>query len=132
MNPSAVDGAPRVVLRAEGAALLTLAVILYARVGDSWWLFGILFLAPDLSLVGYLSGARTGAIVYNAAHTLDGPILLAAAGLLLLAFIILVPLALIWVAHIGFDRLVGYGLKYSAGFNFTHLGRIGRDQKLGS
>jgi len=132
MNPSAVDGAPRVVLRAEGAALLTLAVILYARVGDSWWLFGILFLAPDLSLVGYLSGARTGAIVYNAAHTLVGPILLAAAGLLLPAFIILVPLALIWVAHIGFDRLVGYGLKYSAGFNFTHLGRIGRDQKLGS
>jgi hypothetical protein len=33
--------------------------------------------------------------------------------------------ALIWLAHIGFDRALGYGLKYKAGFGFTHLGRIG-------
>lgn len=84
-----------------------------------------MFLAPDFSFVGYLGGARTRAIAYNAAHTLIGPLLLATAGLLL-PFYILTPLALIWVAHIGFDRLLGYGLKYAAGFGFTHLGRIGR------
>lgn len=125
MTPSAVDGVPRTVLRAEGAALLILSVIMYARVGESWWLFAILFLAPDLSLVGYIGGARTGAIVYNAAHTLVSPLLLGSAGLLL-PVPVLIPLALIWVAHIGFDRMVGYGLKYAAGFGFTHLGRVGR------
>jgi len=129
VNPSAIEGAPRIVLRAEGAALLIIAAILYARVGESWWLFSSLFLAPDLSLLGYLGGARTGAVIYNAAHTLVGPILVAVAGLLLPAFI-LVPLALIWTAHIGFDRLLGYGLKYAAGFGFTHLGRVGRDQSI--
>ncbi|HXX07929.1 MAG TPA: DUF4260 family protein, partial [Pseudolabrys sp.] len=71
------------------------------------------------------------AVIYNAAHTLVGPLLLASAGLLLPAFN-LMPLALIWIAHIGFDRLLGYGLKYAAGFGFTHLGRVGRDQKLSS
>jgi hypothetical protein len=30
------------------------------------------------------------------------------------------------MAHIGIDRALGYGLKYSAGFGFTHLGRIGK------
>ncbi len=125
MMPSGVSGVPRIVLRAEGAAALLVAVVLYARLGESWWLFAILFLAPDLSFLGYLGGARTGAIVYNAAHTLVGPLLLATAGLLLPAHV-LFTFALIWVAHIGFDRLLGYGLKYAAGFGFTHLGPIGR------
>lgn len=131
MKPSAVDGAPRIVLRAEGAALLVVAVILYAQGGGSWWLFAILFLAPDLSLLGYLGSAGTGAVIYNAAHTLIAPALLAVVGLFLSGYI-LVPLALIWVAHIGFDRLLGYGLKYAAGFGFTHLGHVGRDRELSS
>ena len=37
-----------------------------------------------------------------------------------------VAVALIWLAHCGIDRALGYGLKYQAGFGFTHLGRIGR------
>ena len=41
-------------------------------------------------------------------------------------------IAMIWLAHIGFDRALGYGLKYSAGFGFTHLGRIGKDAKAGA
>ena len=125
MTSSAVNGVPRIVLRAEGAALLIVAASLYAKVGGSWWLFAGLFLAPDLSFLGYLGGARAGAIVYNAAHTLVGPLLFATAGLLLPANV-LIPLALIWAAHIGFDRLLGYGLKYAEGFGFTHLGRVGR------
>jgi hypothetical protein len=35
-------------------------------------------------------------------------------------------IAMIWLAHIGFDRALGYGLKYTTGFGYTHLGRIGR------
>ena len=125
IEASGVSGTPRILLRAEGAAIFALSILLYAKVGPSWWLFAILFLAPDLSFLGYLAGARAGAIVYNAMHTLLGPLALAAAGMLLPAFI-LIPLALIWTAHIGFDRMLGYGLKYSAGFGYTHLGRIGR------
>jgi len=122
---SSVGGVPRLVLRAEGAAVLVVAGILYGKAGGSWWLFAILFLAPDLSFLGYLGGSRTGAIAYNAAHTLVAPMVFAVAGLLLPGTV-LIPLALIWTAHIGFDRMLGYGLKYGAGFGYTHLGRIGR------
>lgn len=38
----------------------------------------------------------------------------------------LLAIAIIWAAHIAFDRAVGYGLKYETGFNDTHLGRVGR------
>lgn len=122
---SHVTGVPRLVLRLEGAALFTAAVFIYWQNGASWWLFALLFLAPDLSFLGYLGGPRIGAIVYNAAHTLIGPLALALLGLLL-PVAGLVAAALIWIAHIGFDRLLGYGLKYGAGFGYTHLGRIGR------
>ena len=123
--PSAVSGVPRLMLRAEGAAILALAVLLYWKVGLSWWPFLALFLVPDLSFLGYLGGPRAGAVFYNAAHTLIAPLLLATAGLLLPTYE-LVPFSLIWTAHIGFDRVLGYGLKYADGFGFTHLGRIGR------
>jgi hypothetical protein len=120
----AVTGVPRLLLRLEGAALGSIAIVLYARQDASWWLFAGLILAPDLSFLGYLAGPRAGAIVYNAAHTLVVPIALALAGLFLPASI-LVAIALIWIAHIGVDRALGYGLKYARGFGFTHLGRIG-------
>ena len=112
-------------LRVEGAAICALAVFVYAQSGASWWLFAVLFLAPDLSFAGYLGGPRIGAIVYNAAHTFVGPLLLAAASQLLAAPVF-IPLSVIWAAHIGFDRALGYGLKYAAGFGYTHLGRVGR------
>lgn len=120
-----VRGIPRFVLRAEGAAIFALSLLLYARTGSSWWLMVVLFLAPDVSFLGYLGGPRIGAIVYNAAHSFIGPLTIVAAGLLLPAFV-LVPLGLIWAAHVGFDRMLGYGLKYGAGFGYTHLGPIGR------
>jgi len=120
-----VNGIPRLLVRAEGAAVLGIAALLYARTGQSWWLFAALFLAPDLSFLGYLGGPKAGAIVYNCAHTLIAPAVLGVTGLLLPNTLI-IALALIWAAHIGFDRMLGYGLKYAAGFGFTHLGRIGR------
>ncbi|WP_137044235.1 DUF4260 domain-containing protein [Pseudolabrys sp. FHR47] len=125
-DTGSVNGVPRLLVRAEGAALLAIAALLYAKAGESWWLFAVLFLAPDLSFAGYLGGPRLGAIVYNGAHTLIVPAALGMAGLLL-ANTLVIALALIWAAHIGFDRMLGYGLKYAAGFAFTHLGRIGRN-----
>ncbi|HET9902826.1 MAG TPA: DUF4260 domain-containing protein [Xanthobacteraceae bacterium] len=124
-TPAGVTGLPRLLLRLEGAALLGLSLYLYPRVAESWWLFAGLVLLPDLSFLGYLAGPRAGARLYNAAHTLLGPIALALAGMMLPA-IVLVAIALVWAAHIGADRLLGFGLKYEAGFGFTHLGRVGR------
>jgi hypothetical protein len=121
----AVVGLPRLLLRLEGAALFALALFLYPKVDDSWIMFLSLVLAPDLSMAGYLAGPRVGALVYNAAHVTLGPIALAIAGFLYPA-VLLIALALIWLAQIGIDRALGYGLKYDAGFRFTHLGRIGR------
>jgi len=95
--------------------------MLYARTGASWWLFAALWLAPDLSILGYLAGSCRGARIYNAAHTYTLPITLAVCALLLHASVLL-PFALIWVNHIGVDRMMGYGLKYSNGFDWTHLG----------
>ncbi len=121
----AVTGMPRLLLRLEGAALATIAVALYGKTGASWWLFAVLALAPDLSFLGYLAGRRVGAAAYNAAHATLGPIALALVGIVAPASAC-IAVALIWLTHIGADRLLGYGLKYGAGFRFTHLGRIGR------
>jgi hypothetical protein len=120
----AVEGVPRILLRLEGVALAAGAVYVYHRIGASWWLFAVLILAPDLSMLGYFGGTRLGAIAYNAFHVTPGPLLCAALGFLLPSFDLL-AIALIWATHIGVDRALGYGLKYAAGFGFTHLGRIG-------
>ena len=85
----------------------------------------MLLLAPDLSFLGYLAGPKAGAAAYNALHTTLGPLAMLAAAWMLAA-----PLWLaiggIWLAHVGIDRLLGYGLKYASGFDATHLGKIGR------
>jgi len=120
----AVEGMPRVLLRIEGAALALAAVAMFYRLDGNWWLFAGLILAPDASLIAYIGGTRLGAIAYNAFHVTLGPLVCAALGLLLPSFD-LIQVALIWAAHIGIDRAFGLGLKYNAGFGFTHLGRIG-------
>jgi Domain of unknown function (DUF4260) len=124
-SPSpAVGGGVRTLLRLEGLAAGTAALALYTHAGFSWPLFALLILAPDLAMLAYLFGSRAGATAYNAAHTYIPALALA-------GFLIGWPVAtaggLIWIAHIGFDRALGYGLKYPTGFHDTHLGHIGRN-----
>jgi hypothetical protein len=116
----------RTILRLEGAAAFAAAVALYAHAGFSWPLFALLILAPDLAMLPYLIGPRAGAAAYNLAHTYALPLPLALAGFWF-ASPIVAALGLIWIAHIGMDRMLGYGLKYASGFADTHLGRIGRN-----
>lgn len=123
--PGAPTGAVRWTLRLEGLCVLTAASIAYAKFGFGWGLFGGLFFAPDLSFAGYLLGPRVGALTYNLAHAYAGAVACLAIGMLLSAPALL-GAGLLWSAHIGFDRALGYGLKYSAGFGLTHLGPIGR------
>jgi uncharacterized protein DUF4260 len=121
----AVSGGVKTLLRLEGLTLFAGATLLYAFWGGPWWLYAVLFLAPDLSFLAYLAGPKLGALAYNAAHSYIVPLVMLTAGFGF-APPVLLSIALIWLAHIGFDRALGYGLKYQVGFGFTHLGRIGR------
>jgi hypothetical protein len=121
----AVTGGVKILLRLEGLTLFAAMLVLYAAWGGSWWVFAVLFLAPDLSFAAYLIDPATGALVYNAAHSYLVPVALMTLGFGFAEPLIL-SVAMIWLAHIGIDRALGYGLKYAAGFGFTHLGRIGR------
>jgi Domain of unknown function (DUF4260) len=112
-------------LRLEGAVLLGTSAFFYARTDQSWLLFALLLLAPDIGMAGYAGGNGVGAGIYDAFHTYLPPAALLVVGVLSGADLI-VGLALIWVAHIGMDRMLGYGLKYPSGFRDTHLGTIGR------
>jgi hypothetical protein len=123
--PGAVGGGVRWVLQVEGLALLTVATAAYAKQGFGWSWFAVFFLAPDLTFAAYLLGPRWGAAAYNAAHSTIGPLMLGGVGIFLGAAP-LVMAALIGLAHVGFDRMLGYGLKYGTGFGDTHLGRKGR------
>ncbi len=121
------DDNARLLQRLEGGVMLALGVVAYAWLGQSWLLFGLLLLAPDLAMLGYLRSTAVGTLTYNLAHTYVAPALLALLGLALgpLGF----GLAAIWTAHIGIDRLLGYGLKLGSGFEHTHLGPIGKARR---
>jgi uncharacterized protein DUF4260 len=120
-----VTGGVRLLLRLEGLTLFLGMTLLYAVWGGSWWVYALLFLAPDLSFAGYLLGPKEGAVIYNAAHSYMAPMSLMTAGFATAEPLVL-SIAMIWLAHIGIDRALGYGLKYWAGFGFTHMGRIGK------
>jgi Domain of unknown function (DUF4260) len=114
---------PGILLRFEGAALFALSVYGYRLTGAGWGLFLVLFLWPDLFMLGYLGNVGLGATLYNVAHVEALPVLLAGFAYAqhreaLLAF------ALIWLAHIALDRALGFGLKYPTFFKDTHLQRV--------
>lgn len=114
---------PNVLLRLEGLTLFAAAAAAYASLHANGWTFALLLLAPDLAMLAYLIDRPTGALLYNIAHHLALPLLLIAIG-------VgggqqgVIELGLIWVAHIGMDRLAGYGFKYRTAFKDTHLQRV--------
>ena len=122
---SAVTGSVRSLLRLEGLCILVAGLFAYAEFGGGWGIFALFILAPDLSFAGYLAGPAVGAVVYNLAHSLVGPLALLVVGVYYHEPMLIMA-GLIWVAHIGLDRVLGYGLKYPGGFHLTHLGVIGR------
>ncbi|HEX6566114.1 MAG TPA: DUF4260 domain-containing protein [Chthoniobacterales bacterium] len=119
---SGVFTKPEILLRIEGALDLALSLIFFEAIHGSWLLFILLLLVPDLAMLGYLPGARLGTVCYNLVHTLVGPFLIVAYAYLTKSQWLL-PYALIWTAHIGLDRMLGFGLKYPTRFGDTHLGK---------
>jgi len=114
---------PSLLLKLEYATLSLATILLYHHLDNTWLLFALLFLTPDLSMLGYLANPRIGAALYNLAHTLFLPLTL-----FLIAYPTnhptLIAVALIWTSHITLDRLLGYGLKYPTFFKDTHLQHI--------
>lgn len=111
---------PATILRIEGLFALTASVVFYRLSDADWWLMALLFFVPDLFMLGYLFNRRVGAFVYNMGHTYTF------VGVFVILAIVTknhlwFSVGLIWTAHIGFDRMLGYGLKFSSGFKNTHL-----------
>ena len=118
-----LDRLPHLLLRLEGLAVLAAAVVLYVHKDFGWILFIALILAPDLSFIGYAIGPKVGTIAYNSLHTEIFPVALGTLGVVADSTAA-TKVALIWLAHIGADRLLGYGLKYPTAFKDTHLSRV--------
>lgn len=114
------EGGVKTLLQAEGLAVLAASVGLYQQVSGDWKQFAILILLPDVAFLGYLFGPRIGALAYNTTHAMIGPLLLAGWGMASGGHTAL-AVSLIWMAHIGFDRAIGAGLKYATGFGDTHI-----------
>ena len=121
VRPGAVEAPVRGILRLEGLAVLVGATAAYHALNANWLVFAFLFLLPDLSMLGYFASRSIGARVYNIGHSYLSPAALALAGYLA-GQSGSYGVALIWAAHIGFDRVLGYGLKYPTAFGDTHLG----------
>ena len=115
----------KVVIKVEEAAMFFLSIYLFNQLHFAWWWFALLLLAPDLSMVGYLLNNKIGAICYNIFHHKAVAIIFYITGLYLhnetLQFA-----GLILFGHASMDRMMGYGLKYSEGFKFTHLSVVGK------
>jgi hypothetical protein len=114
---------PAVLLRVEGLTLFVAALVAYSTLNGNWWLFAALLFVPDVFMLGYLRNPVWGAAGYNLGHTYLLPALLLGAGWMM-GWHLAVLIAIIWFAHIGMDRAVGYGLKYSTQFKDTHLQRL--------
>ncbi|MBX3062883.1 MAG: DUF4260 domain-containing protein [Anaerolineae bacterium] len=114
---------PAILERLEAIAIAAAAVIAYAYLRGDGVFFIVLLFLPDVSMIGYLANPRVGSVIYDAVHTYLVPAVLLLVGL---AFgsLVAVQIALIWITHIGIDRLMGYGLKYPTAFKDTHIQRI--------
>ncbi|MGC9355185.1 MAG: DUF4260 domain-containing protein [Mariniphaga sp.] len=117
----------KTLIQLEEAGMLLLAYVLSLVIGYDWWVFPVFLLVPDLSMLGYLFGTRTGAWVYNFFHFRT---LAVAIGII--GYFISVPglmlAGIILFGHSSMDRIFGYGLKYADDFKHTHLGKIGEKQ----
>ncbi len=113
---------PRTLLNLEGLATFIASIALYNFIGGNWWLFIALLFTPDLVFIIYMLDKGIGTIAYNLAHTYSFPITLGVISLLM-GWQFGILLAVIWFAHIGMDRTIGYGLKYPSAFKDTHLQR---------
>lgn len=120
-----VTGKVNWLLRAEGLAIFAFALMAYNFLGYDWGFFILAFFVPDLALFAYFHNRTTGAVCYNITHSYILPLMLFAYGFMVSSSDA-DRIATVWIAHVGFDRALGFGLKYARGFRHTHFGKLGR------
>lgn len=120
---SAVENPVRGWLRLEAFVVFVAATLVWIALSGGWAKYALGFLLPDVAFVAYLFGPRAGSWIYNFAHSYALPAILAIVGGMLDHTTLLLASSL-WMAHIGFDRVLGFGLKYPTSFADTHLGRL--------
>ena len=111
-------------LRIEELSMFGLSIFLFTFTDLAWWSYLVFILAPDLGMLGYLAGNRTGAICYNLCHHKGVAIIVLMAGFWLQNDRLLFSGCILF-GHSSLDRIFGYGLKYNDAFKHTHLGWIG-------
>ncbi|MGK2862248.1 MAG: DUF4260 domain-containing protein, partial [Chitinophagaceae bacterium] len=107
------------------AAMLGLSIYILTLFHVDWWWWLVLFIGPDISMIGYAAGNIAGAVAYNLFHHKGVAIAILVVGYLI-PDIMLQITGVILFGHSSMDRLFGYGLKTDAGFKYTHLGMIGK------
>jgi Domain of unknown function (DUF4260) len=120
------------ILKLEELAMFLASLILLYVFKVEWWWYLIMFIGPDVSMLGYLAGNKLGAWSYNLFHHKGIALLTCVMAFLLkLEFPLfdsdwIFVLGIVLFGHSSMDRFFGYGLKYENGFKFTHLGEIGK------
>jgi hypothetical protein len=114
-------------LKLEEVGLFLLSILLFSQLPLAWWVYLLLFFAPDLGMIGYLAGSRIGATTYNMTHHKGLGFIFYAIGILS-SIPTMALVGVIVMGHSSFDRVLGYGLKHSDSFQHTHLGWIGRSK----
>lgn len=118
-----VTGKPKTWLRLEGIILFIATLILFSQTNQKWWLFITLLFLPDIFMIGYIRNTKWGAFIYNLGHSYLAPFTL-----IFISWLnksqLGIAIGIIWLAHIGMDRGLGYGLKYDQSFKTTHLGSL--------
>jgi len=110
-------------IQLEGMIVMILGIYIYFASGYSWWIFLLLLFVPDIFMAGYMFGSKAGAYLYNVSHTFIAPLLLLLVSMMF-SMDSLLMVGLIWMVHIGMDRMMGYGLKYKTHFKDTHIQRL--------
>ncbi len=116
------------VLKLEELAMLGISIYALYLLNAPWWSIFLLAFGPDISITAYAAGNKFGSLVYNLFHHKGVGLVLVAGGLLF-AEANLQMAGIILIGHSSMDRALGYGLKYQKGFQYTHLGMIGRGRK---
>ncbi len=114
-------------LRLEELIQFIISIGLLTAFEADWWWYPILFLGPDISMVGYLINSKFGAVLYNIFHFKGLGLIIAGIGIYLQIDQIVLS-GIVIFGHASLDRSVGYGLKYLDSFNHTHLGIIGKPE----
>lgn len=116
-----------IAIKIEEAAITAVSIYFLSQYnfGLPVWALALLFFSPDLSMLGYLLNTRIGAITYNLFHHRGLALALLAVGFFM-HMDVLITGGLLLLAHSSFDRMLGYGLKFSDDFKHTSLGWMGK------